>query len=372
MLLCQAALLLLAGSVYGQSTEPTFPTPVGSKEIVGTIAARDIGDARLTDQYYGFTGVPGDFFITVQSRNLNGDFDIFTAGDLRPLLKISVYAESTTPVTKNIYLRRRESLVLRVEGRTPNDDDATYQIRFSGSFEPISGGVLLAESDRQPRESEKQPSKTGLRKGTRVSSAGARIEEPATEVAAAPTPEPTPVATPSPEPEKPAASEPARSTSARNTRGRRPPASSKAAKPATSTETPVKSDEAVNKGTETKAIESGETPPPKPAKSDTKTNNRAAEESKTKPENSEAPKNTTTSRRSNARKGSPARTTKAEPPAESGARLVIEQKNGTRIEWLMSMVKSVTVENGQVVVVRNDGFIERLAMSKVVRMSIGP
>jgi len=52
--------------------------------------------------------------------------------------------------------------------------------------------------------------------------------------------------------------------------------------------------------------------------------------------------------------------------------MAIEQKNGTRIEWLMSMVKKVTVENGQLVVVRIDGYIERLPMSQVARMSIGP
>ena len=46
--------------------------------------------------------------MTVNSRNLNGDVDVFTAGTLRPLLKLSLYAESSSPVTKGIYLRKRE------------------------------------------------------------------------------------------------------------------------------------------------------------------------------------------------------------------------------------------------------------------------
>src|SRR3979490_2563852 len=138
VVLAAAFSLLAVVGVYAQSADARFPTPVQTSEVEGTIAARDIGDARLTDYFYTFTGVPGDLLITIESRNLNGDLDIFTAGELRPLLKISVYAESTSPVTKNLYFRKRESLILRIEARTPNDDGGTFRIRFSGSFEPIT------------------------------------------------------------------------------------------------------------------------------------------------------------------------------------------------------------------------------------------
>src|ERR1041384_4240215 len=132
-----ALLLSLAAPAYAQSTDPNSPWPVRTNNVTARIAARDLGDARLTDHYYAFTGTPGDLLITIQSNNLNGDVDIFTATTLRPLAKITLYAEISTPVTKGIYLRRREDLILRVEARTPNDDEGTYRGRFVGSFQPI-------------------------------------------------------------------------------------------------------------------------------------------------------------------------------------------------------------------------------------------
>src|SRR5678816_4532131 len=88
------------------------PAPIRTNNLLGRIGARDLGDSRLTDHYYAFTGTPGDLLITIQSRNLNGDLDVFTAGSLRPLLKLTLYAESVAPVTKGIYLRKREELIL--------------------------------------------------------------------------------------------------------------------------------------------------------------------------------------------------------------------------------------------------------------------
>src|ERR1041384_5555148 len=96
-------LLLLTATVsFAQSLDVGSPTPVRSNTVNGKIAARDLGDSRLTDHYYAFTGTPGDLLLTVQSTNLNGDLDILTAVTLRPLLKLTLYAESTTPVTKGI------------------------------------------------------------------------------------------------------------------------------------------------------------------------------------------------------------------------------------------------------------------------------
>lgn len=309
-----AFVLLNATVVCAQSLDPNAPAPVRSNNVSGRIAARDLGDARLTDHYYAFTGTPGDLLITVQSNNLNGDVDVFTATSLRPLLKVTLYAEIATPVTKGIYLRKREDLILRVEARSPNDDEGTYRLTFGGSFEPVLGGADIAEAETPATESPRSP---GTR---RVSSVGARIEEPAqpvTEVAAAPAPEPTPEPTPEAKPvetpkestEKPAEIETKKKAPApRNTRGRRP---------AGRRSSPRTSDTVV-----------------------------AAEEPKPK--------------------------LPPEPEPEIGPRLVIETNDGTLINRSMSTVRRVTVENGQVVVTGKDGKIDRILLANVVRMSIAP
>ena len=303
-------LFLVATSVSAQSIDPNAPSPVRSNSVSGRIAARDLGDARVTDHYYAFTGTPGDLLITVQSNNLNGDVDVFTAGSLRPLLKLTLYAEIGTPVTKGIYLRKREDLILRVEARSPNDDEGTYRLRFGGSFEPIFGGPDIAEAETPATE----PGTTtpGTR---RVTSAGARIKEPeppVTEVAASPTPEPTPeakpVETPAATPERSPEVETERPGPTRTTRGRRPAGRRPAPR--------------------TRDTAASETPAPKPPP--------------------------------------------VEPEPEVGPRLVIETSDGTLINRSMSTVRRVTVENGQVVVVGKDGKIERILLANVVRMSISP
>ena len=313
-----ALLLSVVAAAKAQSTDANVPSPVRSNTVTARIAARDLGDARLTDHYYAFTGTPGDLLITIQTTNLNGDVDIFTAGTLRPLGKVTLYAEISSPVTKGIYLRKREDLILRVEARSPNDDEGTYRITFGGSFQPIVGGPDIADAETPTGETP-----AGARKGKRVTSSGARIDEPAppvTEVAAAPTPEPTPEATPEAKPvetpkteEKTAEPKPTKPAPVRNTRPRRP--------------TPRRT-----------------TPAPAPRTRDTVA---AAETPKPK----QPP---------------------VEPEPEVGPRLVIETNDGTLINRSMSTVKRVTVENGQVVVIGKDGKIDRILLVNVVRMSIAP
>ena len=306
-------IVLAVASVSGQSIDPNAPSPVRRNSVTGRIAARDLGDARLTDHYYALVGTPGDLLITVKSTNLNGDIDVFTATTLRPLLKLTLYAESAAPVTKGIYLRKREELILRIEARSPNDDEGTYRLSFGGSFEPIVGGPEIAEAETPTTET----TTPGGRKTKRVSSVGARIEEPeppVTEVVTAtPTPEPTPeakpVETPAATPEKSPEAVTEKPAPVRNTRGRRP---------------------AVRRP----APRVRETPPPVATV--------------------EAPK------------------PKPEPEPEIGPRLVIETNDGTLINRSMSTVRRVTVENGQVVVTGKDGKIDRILLVNVVRMSIAP
>jgi len=310
-----AFLLVTATSAFAQSLDPNAPAPVRGNTVNGLIAARDLGDARVTDHYFALTGTPGDLLITVQSNNLNGDIDVFTAGSLRPLLKITVYAELSTPVTKSIYLRRRENLVLRIEARSPNDDEGTYRLFFGGSFEPVVGGPDIAETETPSTET---PARTPGTK--RVSSVGARIEEPATapaEVAGAPAPEPTPEATPSETPE----AKPPRAAANKIPEYKRPAPPRRA-------------------GTRRSA-------PTRPAPRTTETATAAPkEEPKPQPP--------------------------SEPEPELGPRLVIETNDGTLINRSMSTVRRVTVENGQVVVVGRDGKIDRILLANVVRMSISP
>ena len=328
-----AGLWLLAGVAKAQSSDINAPVPVRTNEVNATIAARDLGDSRLTDHYYAFIGTPGDLLITVDSHNMNGDVDVFTAVGLRPLLKFTIYAGGSGPITKSVYLRQRQDLILRVEARTPNDDEAVYRLHFGGAFESISGPPTLAESDNsssQPAATASRPAK----KGRRVSATGARIAEPpAPEVAAAPTPEPTP------------AEEPATTTRAKNPRGRRGARGSRNT-PATKPEQPGET-----AGTETPATTTGETPAEP-----------AATASKPAP------------RRRGSRRNTTARKTESapEPAANTGARLVIETNDGTLIEHYMSAVRRVTVENGLVVIVGKDGKVERVLLANVVRMSISP
>jgi hypothetical protein len=342
IVLLSACLGLSIGVVNGQSTDIAAPVPVRTNEVTASIAARDLGDARLTDHFYAFTGTPGDLLITVDARNMNGDVDVFTAVGLRPLLKFTIYAGGSAPITKSIYLRQRQDLILRVEARTPNDDDAVYRFHFGGAFEPIAGGPLLAENENNSA----QPSASGTRapgkKGRRVSSAGARIEEqPEPEVASAPSPEPTPAE--SAEATKPATTK----TTTRTARGRRPARGSKSGVPTTQ-EQPA---DTANSGTELPATTPAETP-----------SEPAVAESKPTP------------RRRGSRRGATPRKTEPapEPEPNTGPRLVIETNDGTLIEHYMSTVRRVTVENGIVVILGKDGKIERVLLANVVRMSIAP
>ena len=334
---CRLVLVLISvlGYASAQSTDIAWPSPVRSNEVMGKIGARDLGDPRLTDHFYAFTGKPGDVLITVDSRNLNGDIDVFTFNGLRPLLKFTVYAGSSAPITKSIYLRNQEDLILRVEGRTPNDDDAVYRIHFGGAFQAITSGPLAEHEDAmQLAASEEVPRKGGRR----VSSVGARIEEPPAEVAEAPTPEPTLV--------EPIAREPKTATSkspSRSSRARRPtPRRTRPTAPAKREETTAKSESETTTPATEPAAE------PKPATVAKR-----------------PPRRGRTTR-------SVARPSASAEPEERGPRLMIETSDGTLVDRYMSSVRRVTVENGQVVVIGKDGKIQRIPLASVLRMTISP
>lgn len=320
-------LIALCGTVRAQSLDINAPSAVSASELSGRVLARDIGDARFTDHYYAFAANPGDLVITIESKNLNGDVDVFTAGALRPLMKFSIYAESSEPLTKAVFLRKREDLILRVEVRSPNDDEGTYQIKFGGTFEPLAAPVLTEEA-ATTEATQTGAVTAGDKKVRRVTSSGARIYEPEpppppAEVAAVPTPEPTPEPTAEP----------------------------------TLTETPAETPANVaEKPVETPKV----TTTPRNSR-----NRRPAGRRATRPR---PPAETAATTEAT----SPDAETVAKPQEEIGPRLVIETRDGTLINRSMMTVRRVMVENGQVIVVGRDGKVQRVQLVDVVRMTIAP
>jgi len=134
--------ILAVQSSFAQSTLADFPTPVSTSELSGTIKARDVGDSRVTTYYYWFEGSQGDVFLNLVTKNFAGDVDVFVQNGLRSLTKIVVYPDfGETETGRVIYLRKPEKLLLRVQGRTPNDESAQFRLKFAGSFVAVSGGV---------------------------------------------------------------------------------------------------------------------------------------------------------------------------------------------------------------------------------------
>ncbi|MCA1590237.1 MAG: hypothetical protein LC734_07565 [Acidobacteria bacterium] len=135
-------------TLRSQSTSQEFPTPVTSNEISGTIRARDIGDSRLTTYYYAFDTSIGDLFVNISTRNFSGDIDVYTAAGLRPLTKIVVFADTAESETGRVlYFRKNERVLLRIQGRTPGDDAASFRIKFAGSFVALSRSELPEEPE---------------------------------------------------------------------------------------------------------------------------------------------------------------------------------------------------------------------------------
>lgn len=316
--------------VAAQSTNQELPTPVFTNEINGTIVPLDLGDSRLTRHYYAFEAMPGDLIVTVNSRNLNGDVDVFTAVTFRPLTKITIYAGTIPPeVTKSLYFRTRQIVILRLEARTPNDDAGNYRITLGGSFQPFTGGIPVAENV----PTEKEPDKPSDKNVQRLSSVGATIPRPPGEVAVE-EPKPAETEVEKPAEEKPVATTPSarrnttRTPPRRNPRGRTPPRTTRTTPPKTETTK-----------TETEQPKAGEEKPP------------AEEERKTeeKPATEKPPQET--------------------PP---GARLIIEQTDGTRIDRPMSTVRRIIVDTNVIVIILKTGRTERIPMASVARMAIEP
>jgi hypothetical protein len=358
LLAAACALLALSASrrTCAQSSDVNFPTPVFSTEVSGRIEPRDVGDARRTRHFYTFRGTEGDVTVTLETSELIGDVDVFTATTLRPLIKFTLFGDATR-VTKSFYVRSEETLVLRVEARATGDTEGAYKLTFGGSFAHAPASLADATEPKTPTLAE-----SSRDRGThRVTSTGARIPEP-------PAPKPTPTEeakAAEPQPTPAAERTPARSTATRRSgRSTRPAARTRGTAP-----TPKPSDSAA-------------TAEAKPA--ETPANETKADEEKpaAAPSARPAPRRRNTrgarGRASGERAapdaqpsggGEPATT--AAPAAATG-RLVIITLDGQIIERNMTEVRSVTVENGQLVVTTLDGKTMRRPMANVLRMSIEP
>jgi hypothetical protein len=342
---CGALMTLALGqAAIAQSTDANFPTNVTTNEIVGTIRARDVGDSRLTSYYYTFDGGQGDMFINVVSRNFAGDIDVFAAEGLRPLTKMVIFAEGGPNETgRLIYMRKPERLILRVQGRTPDDDAATFQIKFGGSF------IAMAESsdDKTPK----------LDRSETVSDAGIKVNSVGTIVAVIPKPQP-PKKTVETVPQKPA----------------EPVAKSKPTPEAESKQTIPPPPEVT--------VSENIPPAKEPAKSEVPAKRskppvkKAAVEGPTtifngkpKPKTKGAGTTTAAKTKAAAKTATPPPPVTADPMAS--IHLVVLLKDGNKIEHPMNEVVKFSVDKGVLTVITKEGLVT-YPMLDVAKVTISP
>ncbi len=327
--------LCLSFSVKAQSSDQNFPTPVTTNEISGIVKARDIGDSRLTTYFYEFDGGQGDIFINVVTKNLSGDIDIFAADGLRPLTKMVVYADAGINETgRLVYLRKPERLLLRVEGRTPGDDTATFKIKFAGSF-------VALKSVKGSEETKPVIVAKAGESGIRVNSVGTIISD---------RPKKIPPVTP-----------PKEKTEVAKTTANPPPDKPKAKQSETSTEKETVSPPAV-------VISSTIKEPPvetEPVKKPVESKRRPTRTLTAKPK---TPAGVT---KPGAKAPPPAaKTEEKKPDPLANIRLVVQLKNGTVIEKRLNEIVKFSVDNGVLLVIFKNGNIARYSMLVVAKVTI--
>jgi hypothetical protein len=332
---------MCASAVFPQSTDQNFPTPVTDTFIESTINARDIGDSRLTNYFYTFDGDQGDLFINIVTNNLTGSIDLFTLDGLRPMTKISVYGDlSESETGRVVYLRKREKLLLRVQGRTPNDEQATFRIKFAGSFIAANS----SETNAQPELPTVKKDNTGIA----VNSVGTVIERklpkpPATSVAETKMPE--------------------AETQAEAIAKGVPIAEKKQVVENDKPEN-IKPEVVITDKVETKPRDSSE--PAKTAK-----NTRRKRVATEKPKNNDVEK-----RVEEAVKVQPEESEQTAVPEKTAEknlasiRLIVLFKDGTKIERPMDEVLRFTVDDGVLTIISKDGRIGRYSIFDIVKTTI--
>lgn len=353
-----AALILFFGvaTADAQSTTQDLPTPVVSNEISGTIKARDLGDSRITTYYYAINGEQGDLFINLVTHNFTGDIDVFTINGLKPVTKIVVYADYGDVETgRAIYLRKAERLLLRVQGKTPNDDPATFRLKFAGSF--VAGKADDATQTELPKVSGES------RGNVRVNSVGTIIPSPP------------------------------RATEARAEKDdEKEPEAARKAETKTDEDTASKSDvRAETKSAPEVVVTDPVEPKPKavkpPVRRNTAAQRRAAVKAQTETAKVEEKKDPSSETASNtspepvaATKQPPSRSRPArnakKPPAEpkvdplASVNLVIQFKNGDLLEKKMNEVFRFSVDKGVLTVILKDGAITKYPVTDIAKLTI--
>jgi DNA-binding protein HU-beta len=394
--LCASLSLSAPVASFAQSNDLSSPTPVYNSEIAGRIAPLDVGDPRQTRHFYIFNARPGDLELNVEANNLDGEIDLFTVAAMRPLAQVTLYSGLGSNVTRTIFFRRDESVILRVQARSPNDSEGTYRIRLGGTFAPST----LPPPDESARNNGGTPASSSAKtaeKGTRrVNSIGARIEEPKVETPAAPaaseraeTPGET---TTTSKPATNAKTAPARGATASRTPTARRSATRRAAPTRTTTPTTegAKTEPGKTATTETKPTSSetareeptrDETARKEPARTAANANRTRANRtrgSRTNAAGSEGTPAAKGSSSSSSETAAPASPSNSAAPAAAtgleapGSRIVLELRDGTRIVREMSEVRRVAVEGRLVVIVLKNGRVERQPLANVQRMSIEP
>ncbi len=333
-----------------QSTSQDFPTPIISNEIAGLINPRDIGDSRLTTYFYTFNGDQGDLFINIVTKNFTGDLDIFTTAGLRPVTKIVIYAnDSENETGRAVYFRKTEKLLLRIQGRTPNDDPASFRIKFAGSFGAVK------ESDVAP-EPELPKVNTGSESGVRVNSVGTIL------------PTPRPLAN------KTAAA--IDNADNRRNDDKDLDAVAKGDQPKTDAEKPSKRLAIVVTDNMPKKDDTTATTPPRPTRASRRRRPPAKMDAPKPPasevtaasENLEMPPVKKTEPRRADKRPKEAKVTTPDPLAS--IRLVIAFKDGKTLEKSMSEVFKFSVDRGILTVILKDGSISRYPIVDVAKITI--
>lgn len=308
----------LAYASFAQSSDQNFPTPITTNQLNGTINPRDIGDARLTSYFYAFNADQGDTFINIVTKNFSGDIDLFMVDGLKPLTKTVIYAGSEESETgRLIYLRKPERLLLRIQGRSPNDEPAVFRLKFGGSF------VALAGDD--PVEAPK------IESAASENSAGIRVNSVGTIISVTPK-----------------VKSPKKLESARNSAKKEVTAAE------TDTDESVAADPTKKKTTTDDHIGSTVT--------DDGSNADAVDEPAKKDSLKKAKKTKPVGEK-------PAATEiKADPLAS--IRLVIQMKDGALIEKPMNEVLKFSVDKGKLTVILRDGHINRYSIFDVAKVTI--
>lgn len=333
--------MTMAAITLAQSTQREFPTPITMPEISATIRSRDIGDARLTTHWYLLETGQGDLFLNIATRNLNADFDVFTFSNLAPVTKVVVFADAGDFETGRVlYFRKPEKLLLRVQGRTPGDEPATYRLKFAGSF------VASRENIREP---ELPRATVDTEAGVRVNTVGTIIPTPRK---VEPTRPATDVTTANEE-KAARTNEPERRVE--DTGETKPTAETKEDSSETGNEEPTTSKRVTTAANRRR--KTGVRPAKPPAANSAPT---------------EAPRARSTRIPANDRRrvNEPKR---AEPPKAdplANVKLAIMFKDGTRIDKPLPEVLRFTVDRGMLTVIGKDGTIARYSMIDVAKVTI--